>query len=350
MKKLVALILALGFLVVGGGAVYGVLFVTTSAGDSTETTLFEVPPGSSFSKISYQLQQKGIIRNARLFSLYARLTGSTTSLHIGEYKLSPSMTPGEILIVLAEGKSVVHQITFPEGYNLYEMKLALNNRWTGKGDEFLKAARDKELIKELLGRDAVSLEGYLFPDTYSLTKHTTVKELIRLMVKRFDKTYEEIVSQSSKLKMEKHDHVTFASVVEKETGAPEERPLISSVFHNRLRKKMKLQSDPTIIYGHWVKTGEYLKNIRRKHIRAPSDHNTYTVKALPVGPVSNPGRESLIAALNPVESEYIFFVSRNDGTHVFSKTLKEHNAAVREWQLNRKNRQGRSWRDLKKRK
>ena len=260
------------------------------------------------------------------------------------------MTPREVLDVLAEGKSVIHLVTFPEGYNLYEMTQTLNDKWEGRGDEFLEAARDKGLIKELLKLDAISFEGYLFPDTYSLTKYTSAKEIIKMMVNRFNKTYEEIISEESKLKMDRHDHVIFASVVEKETGAPEERPMISSVFHNRLRKKMRLQSDPTIIYGHWVKTGEYLKNIRRKHIKAPTAHNTYSVKALPIGPVSNPGKESLRAALNPVESDYLYFVSRNDGTHVFSKTLKQHNAAVREWQLNRKNRQGKSWRDLKKRK
>ena len=350
MKKLLALILALGFLAIGSGAVYGFIFVTTAAGDSSDTILFDVPPGSSFSKVSYQLHKEGIIRDARLFSLYARLTGSATSLHVGEYKLSPDMTPREVLDVLAEGKSVIHLVTFPEGYNLYEMTQTLNAKWEGRGDEFLEAARNKSYVKEILKMDAISFEGYLFPDTYSLTKYTSAKEIIKMMVNRFNKTYDEIVAEESKLKMDRHDHVTFASVVEKETGAPEERPMISSVFHNRLRKKMRLQSDPTIIYGHWVKTGEYLKNIRRKHIKAPTAHNTYSVKALPIGPVSNPGKESLRAALNPVESDYLYFVSRNDGTHVFSKTLKQHNAAVREWQLNSKNRQGKSWRDLKKRK
>lgn len=350
MKKLMALILALGFLVLGSGALYGFLFVTSSAGNDNTPILFDVAPGSSFSKVSRQLHEKGIISDARLFSLYARLSGAATSLHVGEYQLSPTMTPREILSVLADGKSVVHLVTFPEGYSLHEMTMVLNDKWSGRGDEFLVAARDKSLIKKLLKIDALSFEGYLFPDTYSLTKYTTAKEIIQMMYSRFEKAYAEVISQSNKKNMDRHAHVTFASVVEKETGAPSERPMISSVFHNRLNKKMRLQSDPTIIYGHWVKTGEYLKNIRRKHITAPSDHNTYTVKALPIGPVSNPGKESLSAALNPVESPYLYFVSRNDGTHVFSKTLKEHNAAVRKFQLNEKARQGKSWRDLNKKK
>src|SRR5690606_38485143 len=138
-----------------------------------------------------------------------------------------------------------------------------------------------------------------FPDTYQITKYTSMDELVKLMVAKFEVAYAEVLSGKNKVDMEKHQHVTFASIVEKETGAAEERAVIASVFHNRLKKKMRLQSDPTIIYGHWAKTGEYLKNIRKMHIMSSTDHNTYTIKALPIGPVSNPGKEAMVAALNP---------------------------------------------------
>jgi UPF0755 protein len=155
-------------------------------------------------------------------------------------------------------------------------------------------------------------------------------------------------NQNAKIQMRVHDQVTLASVIEKETGAQGERQVISSVFHNRLNKKMKLQSDPTILYGILVETGVLKKNITKSDIHRPTPYNTYTVKALPMGPIANPGREALRAAVNPVESNYLYFVSRNDGTHVFSETYGNHNNAVKKFQLERKNRVGKSWRDLKK--
>lgn len=164
------------------------------------------------------------------------------------------------------------------------------------------------------------------------------------MVKRF-KTVYEIVNKSARIRMPIHKHVTLASLIEKETGTPEERSTISSVFHNRLRKKMRLQSDPTILYGILDQTGVMPKNIRKKDIRTHTKYNTYTVQELPHGPIANPGQKALEAAVNPESTDYLYFVSRNNGTHVFSKTLREHNKSVKKWQLNIKNRQGRSWRD-----
>jgi UPF0755 protein len=143
--------------------------------------------------------------------------------------------------------------------------------------------------------------------------------------------------------------ITLASVVEKETGAPEERPVIASVFHNRLKKGMRLQSDPTILYGMLMKTGVMTKNIRKKDILAQTPYNTYTVRALPIGPIANPGKEAIKAVLNPGNTDFLYFVSRNDGTHVFSKTYEDHNKAVKAYQLNHRARKGKSWRDLKKR-
>jgi UPF0755 protein len=147
--------------------------------------------------------------------------------------------------------------------------------------------------------------------------------------------------------MPRHEHVTLASIVEKETGAPGERPMIASVFHNRLKKSMRLQSDPTIIYGILDQNGgEPVKNITKQDIITTTPYNTYKIEALPVGPIANPGKESLLATLNPAESDNFYFVSRNDGTHIFTKTYEEHSQAVRTYQLDPKMREGKSWRDL----
>lgn len=354
MKKLFATIFIFGFLAVGGVALYAFHFVTTPVSDQTggqnKEIIFEVPPASSFQSVSRRLAEAGLIRNPLAFALYARALGKTTKVHIGEYALRTNMTPKEILTTLGSGKSILHHLTVPEGYNLHEISEALDLMWPGKGEAFLKASRNPELIREVLGENADSLEGYLFPDTYSVTKYMPVETLIRMMVGNFFDVYESIKAKENKLDLPLNELVTLASVIEKETGAAEERPKISSVFHNRLKKGMRLQSDPTIIYGHWVMTGEYLKNIQKKHILEDSRHNTYRIRALPAGPISNPGRESLSAALNPLDTEYLYFVSRNDGTHVFSKDLKGHNSAVKTFQMNSKAREGKSWRDKKAKK
>ena len=201
-------------------------------------------------------------------------------------------------------------------------------------------------MKSLLGEDLPSLEGYLFPSTYLFTRFTTQKEIVREMVRQFLVAYSEVMEGPKQLDMKRVEHVTLASIIEKETGVPEERGLVSSVFHNRLKKGMLLQTDPTVIYGVAEKTGVMPKNIRKTDLVTPTRYNTYTNKGLPIGAISNPGKESLVAALNPDQSEFLFFVSRNDGTHVFSSTYEQHNKAVREFQMNAKNREGKSWRDF----
>jgi len=175
------------------------------------------------------------------------------------------------------------------------------------------------------------------------------------MVQRFLKTYKKIRNENRfqvdlAILPNRHSIVTLASIIEKETGAAEERPIISSVFHNRLNKKMRLQTDPTVIYGILDKTGVMTKNIRKKDLREPNKYNTYTFRGLPVGPIANPGKEALLAALQPEPTDFLYFVSRNQGTHVFSKNYRDHTNAVRRFQLNRAARKGKSWRDLKKKK
>lgn len=312
-----------------------------------EPIILEVPKGSTLTGVSLNLEKLGLIRSSFLFRVYAKIKGESHGLKVGEYEIPGNSSPREILQILTSGKSRMYSVTFPEGANIFEMADALEQTGQYSGLEFLKKVRDPRFVQTQLGQSYPSLEGYLFPETYHYTKYTQLDELIRSMVVRFEKVYAE-VSQGYQGAMTRHQIVTLASVIEKETGAPEERPLISSVFHNRLKKKMRLQSDPTIIYGYWAEAGKPLRNIRKSDILKPTPYNTYTVRALPKGPIANPGKEALRATMFPKVSDYLYFVSRNDGTHVFTTNYKDHLSAVKSFQLNRKAREGKSWRDLNK--
>jgi len=214
--------------------------------------------------------------------------------------------------------------------------------------EVMKTVTDKEFVKRQLGEPRDSLEGYLFPDTYSFTKYTDYHSVLAQMVNHFKAVYKDVEAEN-KLGWSRHQIVTLASIIEKETGAPEERPVISAVFHNRMVKGMLLQTDPTIIYGKALQAGRIELNITRADLTRYTPYNTYVIKGLPPGPIANPGREALMASIHPAASDYLYFVSHNDGTHQFSVTYKEHAAAVQKFQLDPKAREGKSWRDLKKR-
>ena len=313
--------------------------------------IFEVKPGEPGGQVIRRLKSEGLIKNDMALLIFGRLTGFTSEIRVGEYEISPAMNALEIKKVLISGKSFERSITFQEGLNIFEIAEAYEREKFGSKDEFIKVSFDKNIIKSLLGADVgeevSSLEGYLLPDTYRIDKFAGPQKLIEEMVRNFLKNYQTI-EPLNEGKFSRHQLVTFASMVEKETGDPKERPLIASVFHNRLKKKMRLQSDPTIIYGIARRTGSMPLNISKKDILNPSPFNTYTVNALPHGPIANPGLESMRAVVEPATSEYLYFVSRNDGTHVFTSTYKDHNKAVTEWQRTRANREGRSWRDRAK--
>lgn len=345
MKKItLSLTLALGFLILVF-ALAGFQFLAAGPGRSEERVVFEIPHGATFVQIARQLSKQGLVRGYFRFRVFAKITGQESRIKSGEYELDRGMTPQKILSVLASGKSIMYPVTFPEGSNLLDMANILEKRGFYKASEFLAMCRNPEVIKELIGEGVTSLEGYLFPDTYNLTKFTPLKELLGTMVQKFATAYNE-VAPTATVRMTRHEVVTLASVIEKETGAANERPLISSVFHNRLLKKMRLQSDPTILYGIWAETGTMKDNITKDDILRPTPYNTYTVAALPFGPIANPGKQALVAAMRPETSDYLFFVSRNDGTHVFTSNYQDHLKAVRSFQLDPEARKGRSWRDL----
>ena len=349
MTKILAAVLAIGIAAAGFEAFR---FLASGPGAATDQVVFPVPTGASLHRIAADLEKEGVVRSAFNLRVLAKLIGQG-QLKRGEYALNKGMTPREVLNTLSSGKSIQYPITFPEGANIYDMAALLDARGMFKGAEFLTMVRDRRVVQELLGVDVSSLEGYLFPETYNVTRFTPLRELVSNMVQNFKQNYAQLEadlkSRGRQPPLARHEIVTLASVVEKETGAPEERPLIASIFYNRLAKKMRLQSDPTIVYGIWVETGAYKQNITRDDITRPTRYNTYTVPRLPWGPISNPGRAALAATLSPATSENLYFVSRNDGTHVFTKTYDDHLNAVKTFQLDPAARQGRSWRDLNKR-
>ncbi len=308
--------------------------------------IFEVSSGESFIEIARNLELKGLIDNQHLFNLVAKLKNLRSKVKAGEYQLTPSMTPKEILQVLISGKSILHTFTVSEGLNIYEVGLAYEKQGYGRKDLFLEACFDKELLKRILGEELYSCEGYLFPETYNIDKKTSASQLVEIMLKMFVKKYTESTQDLNLVGWTRHQIVTLASIIEKETGAKEERPIISSVFHNRLKKRMKLQTDPTVLYGILDQTKSYRANITKKDLTTPTPFNTYTNEGLPFGPVSNPGVEAVRAVFNPAETSYLFFVSKNDGTHVFSERYEDHSKSVTQFQIDKKAREGKSWRDL----
>jgi UPF0755 protein len=300
--------------------------------NNTRKVLVNVRPGQSLKATAAALYQKNLIKNSLKLVIIARLKGYDKRLKAGEYQLSAAMTPRQILAIMVKGEVKLHKLTIPEGYNAYQIAELVSQAGYGAPDEFDKIVSDAALVRKL-GLEAETLEGYLFPDTYFFPKDVTMEKIISTMVQRFWSIFKpEWQDRTKSLGFSVHQVVTLASIIEKETGAAFERPRISSVFHNRLRKKMRLESDPTVIYG----IIDFDGNLTRKHLKTRTPYNTYKIRGLPVGPIANPGRASLEAALFPEKTAYIYFVSKKDTTHHFSTNLKEHNRAVRKYQLGRK--------------
>lgn len=323
------------------------LFLNGAPESEGREIAFDVHPGP-FGVITKELERHGLITDAFRFKLLGRLTGYDGKVRVGEYALRTDMTPMEILKIISSGKSIQHPFTVVEGANIFDISDQLEKKGHGKRAEFLKLCRNSDFLKERLGEPLTSCEGYLFPETYGITKFMDERAILSQMIERFNQNYAKVGANS--VSLSRHQIVTLASIIEKETGAPEERPVISSVYHNRLKQGMKLQADPTVLYGKWVKTGNVLLSITRADLQTPHPYNTYTKIGLPLGPIANPGLEALKAAVAPAQSDYLYFVSRNDGTHVFSSTYEKHNSAVKSFQQNAKARRGKSWRDLSKKK
>jgi UPF0755 protein len=296
-----------------------------------EPQMVSIDSGQTFDSVTRILHEEKIIQNRFKFKLIARILGFDRAVKAGEYLLSSSMSPEKILETLVDGKVYLYRISIPEGYNIHQIASLLDEKGIFNGMEFLKAANDSTLT-EKLGINAENFEGYLFPDTYFFAKDVSARKMITTMVKQFHVTFNPIwEKRPADLTFSIHEIVTLASMIEKETGIAGERPLVSSVFHNRLNKNMRLQSDPTVIYG----VEDFDGNLTRKHLNTPTPYNTYTAGGLPPGPIANPGKASLEAALFPPETLYLYFVSKKDKTHFFSTNYDDHREAVRKYQLNK---------------
>lgn len=298
------------------------------ANPTGDPQLFEVEPGAPLGRVAEELEERGLIRSARALVWWARWKGLEGELRAGEYELSPAADADELLRIIAEGRIKTYPVVLPEGLTAREIADRLEQAGLAEREAFLAAVRDAALAQEL-GVEGETLEGYLFPETYRLPRGLSAREVATVLVRQFLRVWEELEPLARERGLSMREVVTLASIVEKETGAPDERPLIASVFLNRLERGMRLESDPTVIYG----IPDFDGNLRRVHLEdGANPYNTYRIRGLPPSPIANPGAEALRAVLEPADTDYLYFVSRNDGTHVFSRSYREHRAAVDRFQ------------------
>lgn len=302
--------------------------------DGARTIAFQVEPGDSFGRVAATLEDEGMIRSAKVARWFAESENLASKLKIGEYELSDAQSTPEILDILVRGRVQTHAVVIPEGLRATEIAQRLADAGLADADAFLTVVFDP-VVAERLGVGGPTLEGYLFPDTYRFARGVPEERIATAMVKEFLRVYGELVPADSDFSLSMREHTTLASIVEKETGAAAERPMIAAVFLNRMKRGMRLQTDPTVIYG--IKNFD--GNIKRIHLEdASNPYNTYKIGGLPPGPIASPGRDALRAVVEPADSPYLFFVSRNDGTHIFAKTYREHEANVDEFQRRRRRR------------
>lgn len=333
-------------LVVGSALSLGRYAVSALDSQSGVKAVLEIQKGMGPREIAGKLFELKAIDDKARFIQLGRLIRKWGKIKAGEYEVSPALSPIEIFARITSGVSMAHPITVREGQNMYEIAEDMASKGMGSRTQLLALFKSKTLMKSLGFIEPLppSLEGYLYPETYFFSRTQTPEEMVRQMARLGLSAWgAEFDSRARELGMTKNQVYTLASIIEKETGAPEERPIISAVFHNRLKKKMRLQTDPTAIYGVWER---YDGNIHRSTLQNKNPYNTYVINGLPPGPISNPGKLAITAALYPAEVPYLYFVSKNQGTHTFSTTYAEHNAAVRKFQLDPAAREGKSWRDL----
>ncbi len=301
---------------------------------SPTRVIFEVEKGQSAKDIAFELKNRGLIKKTWPFLLGYKAFYSSKSLKAGEYAIEIPISAKNILHLLTEGSVYLHSITIPEGLIIEEIAELLDEEGFSKKEDFLQSAHDTSLIFSL-DQKADNLEGYLYPETYRFAKGTTAEEIVSAMVFQFMEVFTpNMSSRADEMEMTVRDVVILASLIEKETSLPEERHLVSAVFHNRLQKGMKLDCDPTIIYV-LKKEGQFKDRLRTKDLRIDSPYNTYLNAGLPPGPICNPGGDSLRAALYPADVDFLYFVSKNDGSHHFSRTFREHQNAVNKYQRRR---------------
>lgn len=334
-KTLITLSILVLFAVAGAGA-FGFYawnrMQTPYKGFSEPEKFVDIPPGTGTAGIRRRLVDAGVVSDEWAFRAALAWTGRSRALQAGEYRFDRPMTVVEVIDKIARGEVYTHAITFPEGLTIREMAAIYQSQGFGKADEFVKAAQNADLISDL-DPAAKDLEGYLFPETYTMPRGVPASKVVAMMVDRFRSIYSELEQRKSgELDLSLRKIVTLASLVEKETGKADERSIVAAVYRNRLRRNMLMQADPTVVYA-LVMTGTYDGNIKKRDLDLDSPYNTYKYPGLPPGPIASPGRAALQAALAPADVDYLYFVSRNDGSHAFASTLAEHNANVYEHQV-----------------
>ncbi|MGZ6140259.1 MAG: endolytic transglycosylase MltG [Myxococcaceae bacterium] len=340
MKRAFGVLLLLVLLVAAAGGAYWwwrdrrITEFAGTPGGAIGTKAVLIPPGSGPRRVADLLAQAGVVPDAELTYAWIRREKLGPKLRAGEYEFTLPLSPEQAIQKLVTGQQKTYHVTVPEGLRLDEiLPLLASSQLKLRLDRLEALAADPVFVKKL-GVPATRLEGFLFPDTYSFTHGYTEESVLGKMVSR---TLEELqaatANEDPAVKLDPLQLVTLASIVEKETGAPEERPRIACLFYNRLRLGMPLQTDPTVLYAMMMIRGKFVKNITRQDLVTAHPYNTYTVRGLPPGPIASPGAAALQAVTHPASCNDLYFVSRNDGTHVFCPTLQCHNAAVQKWQV-----------------
>jgi UPF0755 protein len=332
MKKLALFLFVLAL--AGGAAAYVAVSRVNEPfrGYSGDDQLVDIPTGASTRSIGDALIAAGVIRDDITYRLALWLSGNARRLQAGEYRFEGPMNARDVLEKIARGEVDRVAITFPEGLTIKEMSKIFESHGLGSAAAFVKAAGDPSLVRsfDTVARD---LEGYVFPDTYAVSRRLDAAGLVHLMVERFDRMLTPELRQAAADRgWTVRQLVTLASIVEKETAQPEERPRIAAVYGNRLKIGMPLQCDPTVIYA-LDHAGKFDGNLRRGDLTFDSPYNTYRYPGLPPGPIASPGKASLEAVAHPADADFLYFVSRNDGSHEFARTLDEHNRNVQKFQI-----------------
>jgi len=303
-------------------------------GQSDQTVYVVIKKGQSLNRIAANLEDQNLVISRSLFKWGSIFLGKRRSIKSGDYEIKGRVSAYAVIHLLSKGTTILKKVTIPEGLRMIEVFELLSKSGLGSLENYHKYSRQEAFIQSLgFGVSITSLEGFLFPETYKFSKDTSAQTVLRAMVKAFfENIPKDYTSLANSVKLTNYEAIVLASIIEKETGASSERKLIASVFHNRLKKNMKLQTDPTVIYG--IKN--FNGNLTRKQLRTRTPYNTYMVKGLPPTPIANPGLAALMAAVNPAETDYLFFVAKGDGTHKFTNNYRDHDHAVTKYQRRRK--------------
>ncbi|HEY2432160.1 MAG TPA: endolytic transglycosylase MltG [Vicinamibacterales bacterium] len=332
MKRVLAVLLLLVVIAAGGAAWWYTGVDRPFKGYGGPEVFVDIPQGAGSAAIARRLADAGVVHDAISFRLALWLTHEGRRLQAGEYHFDQPMSPRQVADKLARGEIYFRPITFPEGLTIKQMAAIYEAKGFGPVREFADAAKNAALVSAI-DADARDLEGYLFPDTYKLPRKATAAQLVARMVQGFLKALTpDLIDAAGTRHLTVRQFVTLASIVEKETGNKDERPLVAAVYANRLRLGMGLQCDPTVIYA-LDRANLYTGNLTRANLQFDSPYNTYRYAGLPPGPIAAPGRASLEAAAHPADVAYLYFVSRNDGSHAFAATLDEHNRNVQKYQI-----------------